>query len=111
MLPRINRLTKKKAFERVFETGAISVGKFILFKFSQSKDNDLKFGFIVSSKVSNKAVIRNKIKRRLRAIIWPNIKNIKNNYNCIIIALARIKDASFLEIKKELEWHLIKIRK
>lgn len=67
-----------------------------------------RFGFVVSKKVSNKAVVRNKIRRRLSEIIKAEINNIKNGTDLIIIALPGIEKKEFSEIKKSIEEALTK---
>jgi ribonuclease P protein component len=69
MLLKENRLKKKKDFERVFSQGRNLKGDFLFFKTINNKLEDNRIGFIVSKKVSKKAVERNKIKRRLREIL------------------------------------------
>ncbi|MEA3293180.1 MAG: ribonuclease P protein component, partial [Patescibacteria group bacterium] len=72
------------------------------FLFVKIKNNGMdlnRFGFIVSKKVSKKAVIRNKIKRRLREIIKARIAKMKQGYDIIILVYPEIKEKSFLEIE------------
>jgi len=52
----------------VFSFGKIVHSDLIFLKISKTKSNDLFFSFVVSSKVSKKAVVRNKLKRRARHI-------------------------------------------
>ena len=69
MLPKKNRLKNKKDFERVFKQGKGFKEDFLFFKITKNNLKENRFGFIVSLKVSKKAVLRNKVKRRLREII------------------------------------------
>ncbi len=59
-----------------------------------------RFGFIVSKKISKKAVVRNKVKRRLRESVRLKLKNgsIKNGFDAIILTRPPIVDKSFVEI-------------
>lgn len=109
MLQKINRLTKKKDFEAVFKNGYPLNGDIIFLKFLKNNLDFSRFGFIVSGKVSKKAVIRNKIKRRLREIIRLKIKDIKNGFDIIIIAKFAIIDKEYQEIKEVLNKILNKI--
>lgn len=103
MLPKHNRLKNKKDFDNVFKKGKKIAGKLIFLKALKNKLDFSRFGFIVSLKISKKAVVRNKIKRRLRAVIKENILNIKIGLDIIIIAKPEILDKEYKEIKNDLE--------
>lgn len=112
MLPRENRLKKKKDFERVFRKGKGVKGNFLVLKILEKKENkeEPRFGFIVSQKVSKKATLRNKIKRRLREAVRKNLKFLKKGIDGIFIALPGIKDKDFQKIKEEVEFLLKKTK-
>ena len=59
-----------------------------------------RFGFVVSLKVSKKATLRNKARRRLSEAIKSQEKNIKPGIDAVIIALPGIEKKEFSEIKK-----------
>lgn len=110
MLPKINRLTKTKDFERVFKEGRSSYSKLIGIK---SAPNDLaiiRFGILVGTKVSKKAVVRNKFKRMTREIIRSKLTDLKVGFDCIIITLPEIVNHDFDEIKKDLEFNFKRIK-
>ena len=110
MLLKQNRLKKKKDFEKVFNHGRIYRQDFLLLKLLK---NDLEFsriGFIVSKKISNKAVVRNKVKRRLRDIVRKKISDMKNNNDIIIIALQGIQEKTFQEMEQEIDKIFIKAK-
>ena len=68
--------------------------------------NDLnfsRFAAVVSLKVSKKAVVRNKIKRRLRKIFTENLENLKGTFDIAITAKPAIFEKSYLEIKTATE--------
>ncbi len=98
MLPKVNRLTKKKDFEQVFKKGKSILSNFLIIKLLKNYLKRNRFGFIVSRKVSNKATIRNKVKRRLRKVVSMQLDKIRNHLDVIIIALPQIKDKKFSEI-------------
>ncbi len=103
MLLKVNRLKKNKDFERVFKKGQIFKEDFLVLKIFPNNLKSSRFGFIVSQKVSKKAVLRNKIKRWLKAAILSQLKNgakIQKPADIVIIVRpgARIKD--FPEIKE-----------
>jgi ribonuclease P protein component len=103
MLPRQHRLTKNKDFENVARNGRGVFGKGLGIKWLKNNLLVSRFGIVVSLKVSKKAVIRNKIKRRLRAIVWQEIKKIKSGYDIIILTKPEIKEEDYWQIKNKLE--------
>jgi len=102
MLPKPNRLKKQKEFEYIFKNGKTIKGKYFFIRIVPSSQDYCRIGFIVSKKVAKSAVLRNKIKRRLRAAA-REFRNILGSYDIIFIAYPNIKTASYQEIKKDLE--------
>ena len=98
-MPKINRLTKEKDFEEIFKKGQSVKIDFLIFKILKNQLKESRFGFVVSKKVSNKATIRNKVKRRLRSIVSKELNNIKHHKDVVIIALAGIEKKEFFEIQ------------
>jgi len=103
MLSRENHLKKKKEFEKIYKQGKIIIGDFLFLKIIKNNLNTNHFGWVVSLKVSKKAVARNRIRRRLKEISRENSKDIKPGFNILIIAKPNIINKEFQEIKKELE--------
>lgn len=103
MLSKENRLRKRKDFDNIFKNGKAKIGRFIFLKFFKNGLNVSRFGFIVSLKIAPKAVVRNKIKRRLRQVIRNNINKIKPGLDIVITAKPEIVNKSYQEIKNELE--------
>ncbi|OGZ20456.1 MAG: ribonuclease P protein component [Candidatus Nealsonbacteria bacterium RIFCSPHIGHO2_01_FULL_43_31] len=86
MLPKINRLKKKKDFEHVLKQGRGLKDGFLSLKFAQNGRDSTRFGFVVGRKVSSKAVIRNKIKRRLRELARVRLGEIKKGFDVVVVA-------------------------
>ncbi len=103
MLPREYRLTKKKDFENVFKKGKTLKEEFLLLKIAKNNSKKVRFGFIVSQKISKKATIRNKIKRKISELIRQNIKRFKKGIDGIIITLPGIEKQDFKKGKETLE--------
>ena len=103
MLPKENRLKAKKDFEKVFKKGkGIKEGPLFL-KVLRNGLGISRFGFIVSQKISKKAVLRNKIKRRLRELIKKRIKKLKKGTDCAFVALPGLEKKEFKDTEKILE--------
>lgn len=110
MLPLKNRLKKKKDFDEVFKKGKGIEGFFLFLKIKNNDLEESRFGFIVSQKVSKKAVIRNKIKRRLRETIASKKNFIKQGLDVVVLAKKGAERKNFLETKEELVGLLKKIK-
>jgi len=117
MLPKLNRLKKKKDFEAVFKKGKSFKNSFLVLKITPNKLEISRFGLIVSQKVSKKAVIRNKVRRRLSEIIRKKMKEtclpagrVKNGQDMVLIALPGLENKSFLETEEILTDILDKAR-
>ena len=110
MLPKINRIKKKKDFETVFKNSKSFKNNLFVFKITKNNLKLSRFGFVVSQKVSKKATIRNKVKRRLAEIIGDEIKNIKIGTDLVLIALPGIEKKEFSEIKEVINGTLLKAK-
>lgn len=100
MLPKANRLTKKKDFDVVFKKGKSIKNDFLIFKILKNHLPESRFGFVVSKKVSQKATQRNKVKRRLRQIVSAELKRFKKSTDVVVVALSGIETRKFSEIKE-----------
>lgn len=100
MLPKQNRLTKRKEFAYIYKNGKKVNSKNLSIQIVQSKFTEPRIGLSVSNKVG-KAVIRNKIKRQLRAIIRKQLKNLRIHQNFVLIAHPSIVECDFSKIESE----------
>jgi len=74
------------------------------------KPNNLaknQFKIVVSLKVSKKAVVRNKIKRRIREVLKQ--LDIKQGYDIVIITHNEILGKNFIEIKNAIAGKISKL--
>lgn len=109
MLSKQFRLKKKYQFNYVYRVGKSVGGKLMVLYYCPSKNLNVKVGISVSKKLGH-AVVRNRIKRRLREAIYPHLSNLKPNFNVIVIAKNAIAEASFDAIKSELNYLLKKAK-
>jgi len=103
MLPAENRLKKRKDFEYVFKRGKGFEEEVLILKIVDNNLENPRFGFVVSQKVSKKAVVRNKIKRRLREIVRKRLPSIKKKVDGVLIARPGIERKTFVELEKIVE--------
>ena len=77
-----NRLKKRSDFDKVFKKGKRVYTKTFLFVYVPAKE--LKIGYSVSKK-NGGAVVRNRIKRLLRAVMREFIPDIAGNYHIVVV--------------------------
>ena len=109
MLRKLNRLSKDKEIKDLIKTGKTLFLPNFIIKHKENKEEITKIGVIVSTKVDKRAVVRNKIKRQIRAIIKDNINNIKPGYNILIIVKKQALELDFNKLEKILISGLSKI--
>lgn len=100
MLKRINRLKKRYQFNYVYKSGEHYSSEHIVLYVVSSKTKSIKVGFAVTKKVGH-AVVRNKIRRRLREIVKIQLPKLKQNYNIIVVAKDNVSEAGFDKLASE----------
>ncbi len=101
------RLKNGRVFRYLRLKGQSNANKMLVLVHAPSKF-PLKVGFIVSKKVDNRAVVRNKIRRRLREAFRAMIPYLKDNVNYIVIAREVSGEANFEELANNLAHLIIK---
>ena len=101
MLARTNRLVKTKDIERAFKRGRSFFCQNLGLKVVANELEVNRFTIVVSTKISKKAVIRNRIKRRLREVLRLENKYLKAGYDLVVITLPTIIDSKQVELKSE----------
>ncbi len=98
MIKRENRLTKRKEFNYVYKKGSkLNFGQITIY-FIKSKFSYPRFGISVNNKVGN-AVLRNKIKRRLRSILCEYVDKIVHK-NIIVVAHKEVCELAYQDLKQ-----------
>lgn len=101
------RLKSGRVFNYLHKKGESNANKLLVLVYAPSK-YPLKVGFIVSKKVSNRAVARNKVRRRLREAFRALIPYIDNKVNYIVIARDACESCDFSQLANSLTHLLIK---
>lgn len=102
MLSRKHRLSFNEDFDRVKKEGSLYQGKlFAISVLKRGDTNPSRFGFVVSTRVSKKAVERNKAKRRLREVVRKSLGEIKTGYDVLFLATKNTLVASPKSLEKE----------
>ncbi|MDD4996076.1 MAG: ribonuclease P protein component [Patescibacteria group bacterium] len=99
MLPKKYRLVKNNDFARVAQKGKMIFGQEVSLKWIKNDLNYSRFGITVSLKVDKRAVMRNKIKRRIRAILKKYLLQFVLGYDFLILTRPKIKELDFQQIE------------
>jgi len=103
MLKKNQRLKYDKDFDQLFKIGRSFYGPFLGFKTISNNLDISRFGILVGTKVSKKAVVRNKIKRQIRGILSQKMANIKPGNDLVIITFPKIINQNFVSIEASIE--------
>jgi ribonuclease P protein component len=101
VLKRENRIRSKKEFLEAKNKGKILYSPLFGFLSYEKKDDLKKFGFVISKKISKKAVERNRIKRVLSEIVRKNLNNFKNGTRVVFLTKQAILGKKMEEVEKE----------
>lgn len=102
-----NKLKKRKEFNYIFKNGTTNSVKLISLVTTASKLKNFKVGYSISKKIGN-AVVRNKVKRRLKNAVLKFEQNITPKTNYIFVARSGIGDATYQQIEEAVREVLIK---
>ena len=95
---------KKREFSLVKNKGKLVRGKELsLLIFFPKKEKEVRFGFLLSRRVSSKAVERNKLKRQLAAVVKKLFPYFRKKAWVIFLPRREMKNRGFEEIKKEVK--------
>ncbi|CFX25171.1 Ribonuclease P [Syntrophomonas zehnderi OL-4] len=101
MLDKKHRINKKAEYNYIYKNGKKIQGRYIIVFIASNTLEYSRFG-IVSSKKTGNAVVRNRAKRQLRAIIHNNLNKINGGYDTVIITRYNITQADFKLMEKDL---------
>ena len=96
-----NIIQKKKEFTEIIEKCPYKKNEYYIIYYRENKEKHNRYGITVPKK-TGKAIIRNKIKRRIKNIIDLNEKNMYKFYDYVIIIRKRIIELDYLSMQKNL---------
>lgn len=99
MLPRRNRLRAEADIQHVFRKGRRRHGALMTVHIQPATEN--RSTVIVGKKISKKAVVRNRLKRRIRDVIRRNQP--ARAVDMIVVPKPAAQDASITEIEQEFQ--------
>ncbi len=103
MLPKEHRLSNEHDFGIVKTRGRSFFGKLFSVRILVHKSKrPARFGFVVSTKVSRRAVDRNKMKRMLREIVRKHLEDFSFGFDCVIFVKKSMIEASLFQVESEM---------
>ena len=97
-------MKKRSDFDKVFKNGKRAYGKYLMIVYAPAKE--LKIGYSVGKKHGG-AVVRNRIKRLLRAIMRTKVPKINGNYHFVIVPKAA-EEYTFERFERDIDITLAK---
>lgn len=99
--PKTKRLVRPAEFARVQSEGTAHRGRtLVLGVLARKKEKLFRAGFVTSKRVGG-AVVRNRLRRRLRAIIRTEQGRLQAGFWCVVIARPAAARASYRTLKDE----------
>jgi ribonuclease P protein component len=96
-------LRNPRLIQNILTKGRTVGSPFLVIKFDQNQLNNSQFCVIVSNKISKSAVIRNKLKRRIKESIRLNMELVSSNLNVIILPKQKSKEIDYQNITQEIK--------
>ena len=99
--PKTRRLTRTSDFDRVKEAGHAERGRFmVLATLAVQNSGASRAGFITSGRLGG-AVVRNRVRRRLREIVRKHQHDLRDNFWIVVIAKPGASKASYRALEDE----------
>lgn len=94
------RLRKRPDFSRVYGAGRSAAGRLLVVYTLPNDTGELRIGFSAGKKIG-KAVVRNRVKRRLKEVVRKHLGDLQRGYYLVVIARSGAVTSSITDIDKE----------
>lgn len=99
--PRARRLTQASEYERVKRDGFTRRGKLLIASVVPVENSGpCRVGFVTSRRIGG-AVVRNRVRRRLREIVRRHQRTLREGFWIVLIARREAADASYRALEHE----------
>ena len=103
------RIRKNMEFKNIYKVGKNYWNRNLILYVKKNGLDETRVGYTITKKIGN-AVIRNKIRRRMKEIYRLNFHNVKEGYDLVFIAKRSINDISYKELESSVI-HIMSISK
>ena len=100
MLAKQNRISNSADYNTIYKSGKKIPGRYIIIYLLKNDLGYNRYGIVTSKKIG-KAVVRNKVKRQLRAIIKNHIPKLKTSFDIVLIGWHKIGGTPFDLLEKD----------
>lgn len=104
---KIYRLRSNMEFKKVYSRGKNYWNRNLILYVKKNDVGNTRVGYSITKKIGN-AVVRNKIRRRMKEIYRLNFHGIKSNYDLIFIPKKNVVDISYKELESAM-LHILKL--
>jgi ribonuclease P protein component len=95
---RMHTLNKNYEFRRLYSKGRSSVTPVLVVYCRRRSGKDIRVGFTVSTKIGH-AVVRNRVRRRMREIYRLNYPHLQEGVDLVVVARMRAVAAPYAELE------------
>jgi ribonuclease P protein component len=103
------KIRKSQQYNNVYQNGRKFTSKYLIIFLLENNLKTNRYGIVTSKRIGN-AVIRNKAKRRLRALIAEKQAELKQGYDIVLVCRPLISRVSYRLLKNDFSILLRKSR-
>ena len=92
-------LKKNSDFRRHYSKGKSAVNPYVVVYCRRNKEKNNRLGYTVSTKLGH-AVVRNRVRRRLREIYRLNAHKLSSGYDIVVVARTRCVGGDYWKMEK-----------
>jgi ribonuclease P protein component len=96
------RLRGRAEFDRVFKGGQTTLTRLLILRYRPNGSQASRWGFAVGRRLDRRAVVRNRLRRRLRAIA-RDLQVSPAGIDLVVVARPAALEAGYAELRKALE--------
>jgi ribonuclease P protein component len=101
-LNRASRLRKSSEFQRVRQQGRSITSRLLILAWASNDVAQLRIGFVISKRISKRAVDRNRLKRLLSETIRPLLPELTPGWDIVLSARKDILTADLHTLEQEI---------